>query len=501
MSLPAMFTTHACRLAAIGCLLVGSLTSARPVIADPAQQTAPPPPHGALPTPQQLAWHEREFYAFVHFNMNTFTGIEWGKGTESPAQFHPTQLDCRQWCALFKECGLTGVILTAKHHDGFCLWPSRFTEHDVASSDWRDGKGDVVKELAEACRDYGLWLGVYISPWDRNNPLYGKDDAAYNDYYVGQLEELLTNYGPIAEVWWDGANGDRDKPEKHQEYDWPRFIRTVRRLQPEAVIFAPPYTPGDIRWVGNEEGHAAETQWSTYPAGVAEDPATLNVGIEGADTWMPAETDVSIRSDWYWSPATEARLRTVDQLLDIYYASVGRNTNLLLNFPVDNRGLVPEGDAQRLRDLTTTLRKVFATDLAKNQPAVASHVRGANERFDAANLTDGDPTTFWATDDGITEASVTIELKEPTAVDHVVLQEHIEIGQRIRSWKLEARVDGSWQEVFRCSTIGSKRIAQFSPVNASAVRLTILDSRACPAVDSMSIHASPAASQALAAGK
>ena len=205
---------------------------------------APPHPYGAIPSARQLAWHEHQFYAFVHFNMNTFTGIEWGHGTESPQSFNPTELDCMQWCALFKECGLTGVILTAKHHDGFCLWPSKFTEHDVENSPWKDGKGDVVRELADACKHHGLWLGIYISPWDRNNPIYGKDDAAYNDYYVGQMEELFTNYGPIAEVWWDGANGDRDNPDKHQEYDWDRYIKTVRRLQPNAVIFAPPTVRG-----------------------------------------------------------------------------------------------------------------------------------------------------------------------------------------------------------------------------------------------------------------
>ena len=211
----------------------------QPVLAVEPAISNPPAPHGAVPTPQQLAWHEREFYAFVHFNMNTFTGVEWGEGTESPDRFDPTQLDCGQWCELFKGCGLSGVILTAKHHDGFCLWPSRFTDHDVAYSPWRDGKGDIVKELADACKEHGLWLGLYISPWDRNNPLYGKNDAAYNDYFVGQMEELLRGYGPIAEVWWDGANGDRGNPDKHQEYDWPRFIQTVRRLQPEAVIFCP----------------------------------------------------------------------------------------------------------------------------------------------------------------------------------------------------------------------------------------------------------------------
>jgi alpha-L-fucosidase len=261
---------------ALGWGVIVASIAASPSLAVAPATVAPPEPVGAMPSPQQLARHDRQFYAFEHFNMNTFTGVEWREGDESPDRFNPTQLDCRQWCVLFKECGLSGVIITAKHHDGFCLWPSRYTTHDVANSKWRSGQGDVVKYLADACREYWLWLGIYISPLDRNNPIYGKDDATYNDFFVGQMEELFTNYGPIAEVWWDGANGDRNNPAKHQEYDWPRYVRTVRRLQPDTVIFAPPYSPGDLRWVGNEDGYAGATQWSTYPTGVDEDPTTLN---------------------------------------------------------------------------------------------------------------------------------------------------------------------------------------------------------------------------------
>jgi len=459
--------------------------------AEPDKPSPPPARHGPIPSPQQLAWHDREFYAFVHFNMNTFTGVEWGHGRETPDRFNPTELDCRKWCALFKECGLSGVIITAKHHDGFCLWPSRFTEHDVERSPWRGGKGDVVKELAAACREYGLWLGIYISPWDRNNPIYGKDDAAYNDYFVGQLEELLTNYGPIAEVWWDGANGDRNNPAKHQEYDWPRFVATVRRLQPNAVIFAPPYTPGDIRWVGNEQGRAGETQWATYPSHVDEDPTTLNVGIEGANTWMPAETDVSIRPGWYWTRMADDRVKSVDDLLSIYYESVGHNTNLLLNFPVDDRGLVPDADARQLRGLARILQSTFVVDHARRRPATASNVRAGEERFAAAMLTDEDPATYWATDDNITSAEVTVELAEPTAINRVLLQEHIELGQRVRQWTLAVRAEGEWQDVASGTTIGHKRIACFPTLTADAVRLTIDDSRACPALETIGVFTAP----------
>ena len=292
-------------------------------------------------------------------------------------------------------------------------------------------------------------------------------------------------------MWWDGANGDRNNPDKHQEYDWPRFIRTVRRLQPNAVIFAPPYSPGDLRWVGNEDGSAGETQWSTYPAGVDEDPATLNVGIEGADTWMPAETDVSIRPGWYWTRATDGRVKSVDQLLDVYYASVGRNTNLVLNFPVDDRGLVPDGDAHRLREMATILKATFGNDLAAGLPATATNVRGNSKRFAAENLTDGDPSTYWTTDDSVTTAAVDVKLEKSVAINRVALQEQIELGQRVRAWTLEARVDGRWQQVFLGTTIGNKRIACFPTVIADAVRLTIKDSRACPVIESLALYSAP----------
>jgi len=450
---------------------------------------APPQPHGAIPDARQLAWHEHQFYAFVHFNMNTFTGIEWGHGTESPKKFNPTELDCMQWCALFKECGLTGVILTAKHHDGFCLWPSQFTEHDIENSPWKNGKGDVVKELAEACKHHGLWLGIYISPWDRNNPIYGKDDAAYNDYYVGQMEELFTNYGPIAEVWWDGANGDLGNPEKHQEYDWDRYIKTVRRLQPDAVIFAPPYSPGDTRWVGNERGYAAATQWSTYPANTPENASLLNTGVEGADSWMPSETDVSLRPGWYWTAETDDKVKSADKLLDIYYNSVGHNSNLLLNFPVDSRGLVHENDAAALRKMTATLKETFSKDLAQGQSATATESRGSE--YSAASLTDGDPSTYWAAPDGVVTAKIEIDLAKPSAVNRIALQEHVELGQRVRKWHIEARVEGEWRQVCEGTTIGHLRLARFATVNTDKLRLSILDSRACPTIESFRAYLSP----------
>ncbi len=465
----------------------------------PSPSTPPPAPHGALPSARQLAWHERTFYAFVHFNMNTFTGVEWGHGRETPDTFAPAALDCDQWCALFAECGLTGVILTVKHHDGFCLWPSAHTEHDVAASSWRGGQGDVLRELADACRRHGLWLGVYISPWDQNHPDYGRNDAAYNDAFVAQLEELLTGYGEVAEVWWDGANGDRNDPAKHQEYDWPRFVETVRRLQPDAVIFSD--DGPDVRWVGNERGVAAATQWATmFPPrhgplvspGDDDPPASvLNTGEEGGTRWLPAEADVSIRPGWYWTADTDERVKSVDELLAIHEASVGHNTNLLLNFPVDARGLVHENDAAALRGLAAVLRATYADDLALHRRASASTVRGGAATFDAPAVVDGDPATYWATDDGVTAGAVTVELDAPHVFDRVLLQEHVELGQRVRGFRLDVRSDGSWREVFRGTTIGHRRIARFDAVTADALRLTITDARACPTIERLSVFCAP----------
>jgi len=463
------------------------------VAASPGQESVPDvAPHGPIPSPQQLAWHDRTFYAFIHFNMNTFTGVEWGHGTETPDTFHPTELDCDQWCELFAECGLTGVIITAKHHDGFCLWPSEFTEHDVASSKWKEGRGDVIRELADACERHGLWLGIYISPWDRNNPIYGRDDEAYNRYFIGQMEELLGNYGEVLEVWWDGANGDRNNPEKHQEYDWEGFVDTVNRLQPNAVIFAPPTAGATVRWIGNEAGYAAGTQWATFDRGLGEHQPSLNTGVEGAAEWIPGEVDVSIRPAWYWSAETDHKVRSIEKLLDIYYESIGHNANLLLNFPVDNRGLVHENDAAALRALTSIVRATFYRDFALSKPVVASSTRGGHFRYGAALVTDGHPDTYWATDDGVTTGSLTIELGKPRVFNRLVAREHIELGQRVRGWNVEARVEGTWQRVFEGTTIGHRRIARFDTVTADAVRVNITDSRACPTIETISVHVAPA---------
>lgn len=305
----------------------------------------PPKPVMPLPSERQFAWHEMEFYAFVHFNMNTFTNMEWGFGNESPELFNPTQLDCRQWAKVCKEAGMKGIILTAKHHDGFCLWPSAYTEHSVKNSTWKNGQGDVVRELSDACKEYGLKFGVYLSPCDRTHADYGK--PGYLNYFRNQLRELLTNYGEIYEVWFDGANGgngwygganETRKIDNKTYYDWENTYKIVRELQPNACMFSD--AGPDIRWVGNKEGWARETNWcmlnkDSVAPGVVSNLEWLRSGQENGTHWLPAEVDVSIRPGWYYHSSEDQKVKTLPKMLDIYYNSVGRNASLFINFPVD----------------------------------------------------------------------------------------------------------------------------------------------------------------------
>src|SRR5438552_17277639 len=319
---------------------------------------------------------------FFHFGMNTFTDREWGDGSEDPRTFNPTELDARQWAAVAKDAGFKYLILTAKHHDGFCLWPSRYTEHSVKNSPWRGGKGDVVRELSNACREAGLKFGFYLSPWDRHEPTYG-DSPAYNQHFKNQLVELLTQYGEVAEVWFDGANGEGPNG-RRQEYDWAGFYKMIREHQPRAIIA----TCGpDVRWVGNEEGLAPETEWCVQPA----DPV-YHAGRHGP-VWWPAECDVSIRPGWFWHAAEDAKVKTLDQLVEIYFRSVGHNSVLLLNVPPDRRGLIAAPDVERLREFQAHRQRAFAVDLARGKPAMASSSRPGAEPKSAV---DGNPGTFWS---------------------------------------------------------------------------------------------------------
>lgn len=447
------------------------------------------PAFGATPSARQLAWHELETCAFVHFGMNTFTDREWGEGNEDPRLFAPSDFDARQWARAFVDAGVRGVILTAKHHDGFCLWPTRTTAHSVRSSPWRGGEGDVVREVADACREAGLKFGVYLSPWDRNSPVYG-DSPKYNDLYAAQLTELLTSYGPLFEVWWDGACGEGPNG-KRQEYDWPRFERLVRELQPNAVIFSD--VGPDVRWVGNEHGFAGDTCFATFDAGSygrgAGGPpqAMLNEGVRGGKQWMPAECDVSLRPGWFFHERETPK--SVDELLEIHERSIGRGAGLLLNVPADRRGRIADVDVARLREWRTMLEALYGEDLAR-----ADFVRfpkGSSERAEAParRACDGDPTTFWAPEEGDATRTLFVPLDRPRWIERVVLSEPIELGQRIVRFTLEARVDGSWREVASGTTVGRKRIVEFSPAPANAVRLRIDDALARPLVAAVAVHA------------
>jgi alpha-L-fucosidase len=423
-----------------------------------------------VPHPRQLAYQRLETIAFIHYTVNAFTDREWGDGTESPQIFNPTQLDVNQWVQTCRDAGLKQIILTAKHHDGFCLWPSRYTEHSVKNSPWKNGKGDIVKELSDACRKAGLKFGVYLSPWDRHEPSYGT--AAYNDYYKNQLRELLTNYGEISEVWMDGAKGENARD---MEYDFEGYRRIIRELQPNAVIFSD--AGPDVRWIGNEKGFAGETNWSlldksTVEIGKADSPGYkyLNTGQPDGKDWLVGECDVSVRPGWFYHAAEDDKVKTLEQLLDIYYKSVGRNGVLLLNLPPDRRGLVHENDVARLREWRAVLDETFRTNLAQGKSASASNTRG--KTYAASRCTDGNPDTYWATADGTSQATVTIDLGKPTAFDRIVLAEPIALGQRIREFTVEARVNGQWQPVTKGTTVGYKRILRIKPTAATQIRVT-----------------------------
>ncbi|MFC4096122.1 alpha-L-fucosidase [Euzebyella saccharophila] len=460
----------------------------------------PPKPVGPLPSERQLAWHDLEYYAFVHFNMNTFTDMEWGLGGESPETFNPTELDVRQWARIAKEAGMKGIIITAKHHDGFCLWPTKTTEHSVKNSPWKDGKGDLVKDLSEACEEFGLKFGVYLSPWDRNDADYGKPE--YVARYHEQLRELLTNYGDVFEVWFDGANGgtgyygganEERKIDNKTYYERDKVTEIVRELQPNAVIFSD--GGPDIRWVGTEEGFANETNWSImrrdeiYPGWPRY--KELRSGHQDGTHWLPAEVNTSIRPGWYYHPREDHQVKSLARLVQTYYESIGRNGSFLLNLPVDTRGLVHETDEKQLLALKKQIDKDFATELAKGVTVTATDVRGNSDSYMAENVNDGDENSYWATNEGVTNASLTFEFKEPTEVNRILLQEYILLGQRVIKFSVEAEVDGVWQKIDEQTTIGNKRILRFNTVKASKLRVNFLESKGPLVINNIELYRAP----------
>jgi alpha-L-fucosidase len=466
----------------------------------PVSAVEPPKPYGPVPSARQLRWHELELYGFLHFTVNTFTDKEWGYGDESPSVFNPTDFDADQIVGAAKAGGLRGLILTAKHHDGFCLWPSTLTEHSVKRSPWRGGKGDVVREISEACRRQGLAFGTYLSPWDRNHPEYGR--PAYLEYYRGQLRELMTGYGPLFEVWFDGANGgdgyyggarERRTIDRRTYYGWPATWQTVRDLQPDAMMFSD--AGPDVRWVGNEKGVAGDPSWATlnrddFAPGEA-DEGRLNRGDRPGTHWLPAECDVSIRPGWFYHPAEDGRVKTPYDLLDLYYLSVGRGASLLLNVPPDRRGRIHETDERSLRGFRELLDATFGTDLARGARASASNVRGADPRFAPANVLDGRRDTYWTTDDGVTMPELVLDLGRPVTFNVVSLREHLPLGQRVEDWALDRWTGGAWSELARGTAIGNRRLWRGADVTTERVRLRITKAPVGPAIAELSLHLEP----------
>lgn len=446
-----------------------------------------PQPVAPVPQPRQVEWQKMETYAFIHFGLNTFFDREWGYGDADPKAFNPTQLDCEQWARTIKNAGMKGIIITAKHHDGFCLWPSKYTDYSIRNSPYKDGKGDIVGELAAACRKYGLKMGVYLSPWDRHQASYGT--PLYVEYFHAQLEELLTNYGDLFEIWFDGANGgdgwyggakETRTIDRRTYYDFPRAHRMIERLQPLAVIFSDG-GPG-CRWVGNENGHANATNWSFLRAGEVypgyEHYQELQSGHSDGDTWTAAECDVSIRPGWFYHENEDNQVKSAEQLTDLYYRSVGRNATLLLNFPVNRQGLISATDSSNVVAFHQLIESQLSTDLLKGATIKASDTRG--KTFTPQCLTDNNPQTYWATHDGVTQADLTITFPRPTAVNRLLLQEHIPLGQRVQAFTVEYLSGKNWQPIDcgeETTTIGYKRILRFPAVKTRQLRIRFTRSR------------------------
>lgn len=476
--------------------------------------TEAPPPYGALPSARQLLWHRREFYGFLHFTTNTFTDKEWGYGDESPSVFAPAAFDADQIANTVADAGMSGLILTCKHHDGFCLWPSKYTEHSVKNSPWRDGKGDVVREISDACSKHGLDFGVYLSPWDRNHAAYGC--PAYIEYFQKQLHELTTEYGELFEVWFDGANGgdgyygganEIRSIDRATYYDWEKTRAIVRDNQPNAVMFSD--AGPDVRWVGNEDGIAGNPCWSTVDAGLifpgidrdafktrlnddmvdAWDSPTelLNAGDRQGQSWLPAECDVSIRPGWFYHSADDEKVRTPDDLLDLYFQSVGRGCSLLLNLPPDRRGLIHENDARSLMEFRRCLDDLFRQDLAQHAQCAASNMRNNSEEFSPANVTDGNRETYWATEDGAGAPDLVLTFPQSITFNVVGLREFLPLGQRVDRFAIDYYDCGTWREWCCEAAIGARRLIRGQSTTTQRVRLRIVESPVCPAISEFAL--------------
>lgn len=452
------------------------------------------------PSPRQLRWQQLELTAFFHYGINTYTDKEWGTGKEDPKLFNPSNLDPDQWVRIAKESGFKQVILTAKHHDGFCLWPTKTTTHSVITSPWKNGKGDVVALVAEACKKYNMGFGIYLSPWDMNSTKYGT--SAYDGFFINQLTELLTEYGKVDEVWFDGANGEGPNGKK-QDYDFNGWYALIRKLQPSAVIAI---MGPDVRWVGTETGYGRETEWSVLPAdnldqnGISSDSQKdINIKpagfLRGQDigsrdrlanarslVWYPAETDVSIRPGWFYHEKEDSQVKSAEKLMDIYYSSVGRNSVLLMNIPPNKNGLISDADIRSLKDWTSMRERVFNTNFADK-----SQIKSANG-INTNALLDNDYTSYWTTSGNNRTAVIEIELRNPAEIDLISLQENITTGQRIEKFTIECWDGSSYHQVAQGTTVGYKRLIRFPLTKTQKVRLNIEQSRLNPTLSQLGIY-------------
>ena len=433
---------------------------------------------GPVPTANQLRWQEMEMYAFIHYSMNTYTDQEWGFGNEDPKLFNPSDLDCRQWTRVCKQAGIKGIVFTAKHHCGFCMWPSKYTEYSVKNSPWKNGKGDLVRELADACREEGLKFAVYLSPWDRNHADYGKPE--YVTYFRNQLRELLTNYGDIFEVWFDGANGgdgwygganETRRIDGKTYYGWAETFRMIRELQPNAVIWNDGGDRGDLRWVGTEAGYVGETNWSLMPSKGDTPYPMLHYGVEDGDVWCPGETNTSIRPGWFYHETENEHVKSLSKLMDTYYKSVGRNSTLLLNFPIAPNGRIHSTDSLRGIAFKKMIDEVFE--------------KGVVKEVQLPKL----KNSFY-----------TLTFKKPVEINRFVAEEDITQGQRVRKFSLEAEIDGQWQPLRDMlvedgknglTTIGHRRIICFPTVTTTQLRFTVIDTKAEPVIKKLGIYLAP----------
>ncbi len=462
-----------------------------------------------VPSSRQLAWQELELTAFACFSMNTFSDKEWGDGKEDPALFNPTEFDAGQWAKVCRDVGMKMIILTTKHHDGFCLWPSKFTEHSVKNSPWKNGDGDVVREVADACREYGLKFGVYLSPWDMHEACYG-DSPRYNEFFKNQLRELLTNYGEIAEVWFDGACGEGPNG-KRQVYDWQGYYSVIRELQPGAVIAI---MGPDVRWVGTESGYGRETEWSVVPVDVQnqeeiaensqqepsnavfipKDMTLKDLGSRSKITkakalaWYPSEVDVSIRPGWFYHQSQDGQVKSPEKLLDIYFSSVGRNSLLLLNVPPDPRGLINENDIKVLQHWRAILDSLFSNNLVKDAKCRSSN---SARWHGIEKTTDGKKNTYWTSEEGVEKVALEYNFTVRKKIDVVLLQENIQVGQRIERFYLEAWIAGKWRKIAEGTTVGYKRLLHFPSVRTSCIRINITKSRLNPTLTNVGFFKLP----------